>query len=230
MARSRLSTIGSLLADETRAEILTMLMDGRAHTGSELARQVGVAASTTSEHLSKLLDAGMVAVEPQGRHRYFRLASTDVAELLETLGAAPTPTAAPRSSAPAALTFARTCYDHLAGELAVRLYDHLIARAHLHEADDLLALTPSGLELFDSIGVDTQAIRSSKRPTVRRCMDWTERRHHLAGAAGAGLLDALLANRWVTRGPRPRSVRVTDAGKQAIATVFALPNPGPTPA
>jgi DNA-binding transcriptional ArsR family regulator len=230
MARSRLSTIGSLLADETRAEILTLLMDGRAHTGSELARQVGVAASTTSEHLSKLLDAGMVAVEPQGRHRYFRLASTDVAELLETLGAAPTPTAAPRSSAPAALAFARTCYDHLAGELAVRLYDHLIARAHLHEVDDLLALTPSGLELFDSIGVDTQAIRSSKRPTVRRCMDWTERRHHLAGAAGAALLDALLANRWITRGPRPRSVRLTNAGNTAIATIFALPNPGPVQA
>jgi DNA-binding transcriptional ArsR family regulator len=223
MARSQLSVIGSALADDTRAEILTLLMDGRAHTGSELARHVGMARSTTSEHLSKLLDAGLVAVEPQGRHRYFRLASRDVAQLLEALGATPTPTAAPRPSTPAALAFARTCYDHLAGELAVQLYDHLVARAHVHEDGDRLALTPSGLELFETIGVDTQAMRSSKRPQVRRCLDWTERRHHLAGAAGAALLGALLANRWVTQGPQPRSLRVTNAGKKAFTGIFALP-------
>ncbi len=213
-----------MLADDTRAEILTVLMDGRAHTGSELARHVGVAPSTTSEHLSKLLDAGLVAVEPQGRHRYFRLASRDIAELLETLGASPTLTPAPRPSAPTALAFARTCYDHLAGELAVRIYDHLVAQAHLDEADDRLALTPSGLRLFDSIGVDTQAIGSSKRPKARRCLDWTERRHHLAGAAGAAFLDALLANRWVTHGPRPRSLLVTNAGIKAMTTSFGLPS------
>jgi DNA-binding transcriptional ArsR family regulator len=223
MVRSHLSIIGSVLADDTRAEILTLLMDGRAHTGSELARHVGVAPSTTSEHLSKLLDAGLVAVEPQGRHRYFRLASSDIAQLLETLGANPTLTPAPRPSAPAALAFARTCYDHLAGELAVQLYDHLVAHAHLHEHDDRLALTPSGLELFERIGVDTQAIASSKRPKVRRCLDWTERRHHLAGAAGAALLDALLANRWVTQGPQPRSLRVTNTGNKAISGILAHP-------
>ena len=225
MARSQLSAIGSVLADDTRAEILTSLMDGRAHTGGELARYVGVAPSTTSEHLSKLLDAGLVAVEPQGRHRYFRLASPDVAQLLETLGATPTPIAAPRPSAPAALAFARTCYDHLAGELAVQIFDHLVAQAHLHDSDERLVLTPSGLELFEKIGVDTQAIRSSRRPKVRRCVDWTERRHHLAGAAGAALLEALLANRWVIRGPQPRSLRVTSVGRTAIAGIF-----GPDPA
>lgn len=225
MARSQLSIIGSLLADDTRAEILTLLMDGRAHTGSELARHIGVAPSTTSEHMSKLLDAGMVAVEAQGRHRYFRLAGNEVAELLETLGATPTLTAAPRPRAPAALAFARTCYDHLAGELAVQVYDHLIAERHVHETDDRLVLTSSGQELLDSIGVDTEAIRSSERPKARRCLDWTERRHHLAGAAGAGLLDALLANRWVTQDPQPRSLRVTNAGKKAITEIFAIPDP-----
>jgi DNA-binding transcriptional ArsR family regulator len=225
VARNHLATIASVLADDTRAETLTLLMGGRAHTGSELARQVGVAPSTISEHLSKLLEAGLVAVEPQGRHRYFRLASSDIAELLETLGANPALTAAPRPSAPAALAYARTCYDHLAGELAVRLYDHLLACAYLQEAEDRLTLTPSGLRFFDGIGVDTKAIRSSKRPKARRCMDWTERRHHLAGAAGAGFLNALLANRWVIQGPQPRSIRVTNVGKKAMTTIFALPNP-----
>jgi DNA-binding transcriptional ArsR family regulator len=225
MARNQLSAIGSVLADDTRAEVLTMLMDGRAHTGSELARHVGVVPSTASEHLSRLLDAGLVAVQPQGRHRYFRLASRDIAELLETLGATPAPTPAPRPAAPAALAFARTCYDHFAGELAVQLYDHLVAQAHLHEADEQLVLTASGLRLFDSIGIDSQAIKSSQRPAVRRCLDWTERRHHLAGAAGAALLNALLANRWVTQGSQPRSLRVTNAGRNALTTIFALPNP-----
>jgi DNA-binding transcriptional ArsR family regulator len=222
MARSRLSTIGSLLADDTRADILTVLMDGRAHTGSELARHVGVAPSTTSEHLSKLLDAGLVAVEPQGRHRYFRLASSDIAQLLETLGATPAPTPAPRPSAPAALAFARRCYDHLAGELAVQIYDELVARAHLREGDEQLVLTRSGAELFETIGVDTRSIGSGRRPGARRCLDWTERRHHLAGAAGAALLDALLSNRWVVQGPQPRSLRVTDAGRKALEGAFAL--------
>jgi DNA-binding transcriptional ArsR family regulator len=230
MARSRLSTIGSLLADDTRADILTVLMDGRAHTGSELARHVGVAPSTTSEHLSKLLDAGLVAVEPQGRHRYFRLASSDIAQLLETLGATPSPTPAPRPSVPAALAFARRCYDHLAGELAVQIYDELVARAHLREGDEQrLVLTRSGAELFETIGVDTRSIGSGRRPGARRCLDWTERRHHLAGAAGAALLDALLSNRWVVQGPRPRSLRVTDAGRKALEGAFALRRwPGPT--
>jgi DNA-binding transcriptional ArsR family regulator len=229
VARSQLSALGAVLADDTRAEILTLLMDGRAHTGSELARHVGVVPSTASEHLSRLLDAGLVGVEPQGRHRYFRLASRDVAELLETLGATPALTAAPRPAAPAALAFARTCYDHFAGELAVRLYDHLVAQAHLHDADEGLALTPSGLRLFDSIGIDIEAIKSSQRCSVRRCLDWTERRHHLAGAAGAALLDALLANRWVTQGSQARSLRVTNAGRKALTTIFASPQPDLTP-
>lgn len=223
MARSQLAIVGSALADDTRAEIVTLLMDGRAHTGSELARHVGVARSTASEHLSKLLDAGLVAVEPQGRHRYYRLASSDVAHLVELLGATVTPNPAPRPSAPAALAYARTCYDHLAGELAVQVYDHLVAAAHLHEDDDRLVLTLSGVELLASVGVDVEAIRSSRRPKARRCLDWTERRHHLAGAAGAALLDALLANRWVTPGPQPRSLRVTNAGREAIAEAFPPP-------
>jgi DNA-binding MarR family transcriptional regulator len=207
--------------------MLVALMDGRAHTGSELARHVGVAASTASEHLSKLLDASLVAVQPQGRHRYWRLAGPEVAELLETLGAnAPAKLlAGPR--APAILAYARTCYDHLAGQLAVELYDRLLATRHLACDDHHLTITRSGFELLATIGADVEAITRSRRPKARPCLDWTQRRHHLAGAAGKVLLDALLANGWARRGRRPRSIEITESGRSALASHFGL-DPGRT--
>lgn len=222
MAKSQLAHIGALLADQSRAEILTALMDGRAHTGSELARHVGVAPSTTSEHLSKLLDAGMVTVEAQGRHRYFRLTGPETAELLETLGASSATTPPSPPKAPAGFAYARSCYDHLAGELAVAVYDQLIAAGHLLDLDHHLQLTDSGIALLGDIGVDVDALQATKRPKARSCLDWTQRRHHLAGAAGAFLLDAMLTNRWLARGQHPRSIRITKTGRQEITTRFQL--------
>jgi DNA-binding transcriptional ArsR family regulator len=226
MAQSQLAAIGALLANDTRAGILTVLMDGRAHTGGELARHLGVSPSTASEHLSKLLDAGLVSIEAQGRHRYFRLAGLEIAQLLETIGAASTPPLpTPASRAPAALTFARTCYDHLAGELAVHIYDQLTAEGHLVDVDHHLQLTGSGVRLLKDIGVNVDSIKTGRRPTVRKCLDWTERRHHLAGATGAALLQLLLERGWATRGRQPRSIRITQAGKAAIAAHFSYPRP-----
>lgn len=224
MTRNQIAVLGALLADHTRAEILCTLMDGRAHTGGELARHIGVSPSTISEHLSKLQDGQMVIVEPQGRHRYFRLASAEVAALLETLGAAANPIGAAMHKAPAALLYARTCYDHLAGELAVHIHDQLLADGHLHHDDDHhhLGLTPSGAELMAAIGVDVDAARAAKRPTVRGCLDWTQRRHHLAGSVAAGMLDAFLAQQWVTRGVKPRVIQITDTGRVAIRDHFNL--------
>jgi DNA-binding transcriptional ArsR family regulator len=223
MATARLTRIGALLADETRAQFLTVLMDGRARTGNELARHAAVAPSTASEHLSRLLDGGLIAVEAQGRHRYFRLAGAEVAEMLEALGAVqlPEPRAtASRPKAPTDLRFARSCYAHLAGELAVRIYDQLLEHGHLHQADDHLTLTASGEQLLAGVGIDVADVRNAKRPAARRCLDWTEHRHHLAGAAGAALFEALLARRWIARGSRPRAIRITDAGQQAIRATF----------
>jgi DNA-binding transcriptional ArsR family regulator len=219
MAVRALTHVGALLADSTRASLLTVLMDGRARTGGELARQVGVAPSTASEHLSRLLDAQSIAVEAQGRHRYFRLAGSEIAELLESLGAVVVPGRARDSSeakAPSELLQARSCYDHLAGRLAVRIYDQLLANEHLHRAHNHLTLTPSGQALLADLGVDMQTVRNASRPIARSCPDWTERRHHLAGAAGAALFDILLARRWIMRGSRPRSIRITDAGQRGL--------------
>ncbi len=219
---AEIARFASLLADETRAEILCALMDGRAHTGSELARHIGVAPSTASEHLSKLLDADIVAVEAQGRYRYWRLADPRFARLLEALGAAATRPGGPR--APSELTHARTCYDHLAGQLAVAIYEQLRADGHLADDNGDLHISPSGLSLLSAIGADTAAIESARRPKARPCLDWTQRRHHLAGAAGKELLAALTGNGWIRPGRRPRSVQITELGRTEIVNVFGLPS------
>lgn len=217
---AELAKFGSLLAVPTRAEILCALMDGRAYTGNELARHVGVAPSTVSEHLSKLLDGGIVAMEAQGRHRYWRLANDETAQLLEALGAALSVPSPPK--APADLAYARTCYNHLAGELAVDLYQQLIKQGHLVDQGGVLNLGRSGLDIFESIGMDVSTI-STNRVAARPCLDWTQRQHHLAGAAGTELLKALFANNWIKRGPRPRSIRITETGRTALSSVFQLP-------
>jgi DNA-binding transcriptional ArsR family regulator len=223
MPSTTLSAIGAAVADGTRAELLDVLMDGRAHTGSELARQVGVAPSTVSEHVSRLRDLGFVDVDAQGRHRYVRLAGNHVAALLESLGSftgsAPEPS---RRRIPAELATARSCYDHLAGEIAVGVYDQLVARGHLAVHDHRPTLTESGATMFDLLGVDVNSLASARRPMVRSCIDWTERRHHLAGSLGAALLDRLLAEKWFSRARSGRALRVTDTGVDGLARHFGV--------
>lgn len=220
MARNPLASIGAVLADETRAEILTVLLDGRAHTGTELARHIGVAASSMSEHLSKLRDAGMVTVTPQGRHRYWSLANGEVAELLEHLTTSDLTGPVPAPRAPKALEHARTCYDHLAGEVAVEIYAHLAEADFVVEYGDGVVLTEEGHTFLAGIGVDVEAAQSSKRVTTRRCLDWTQRKPHLSGAVGAALLDALFTNGWIARGVQPRSVRITKKGEAALTDIL----------
>lgn len=214
--------IGSLLADRTRVEILTTLMDGRALTSGELARTVGVATSTASDHLGRLLDGGLVTVRAQGRHRYFRLADAQVAALLESLGAVPAPESAPHPRAPAALAYARSCYDHLAGQLGVRVLETLHSRgAVADDGPDRLRVTAAGDRVFASLGVDIRVPRGGSRPLVRPCLDWTERRDHLAGALGAALLTAFLDAGWLARTERPRALRVPRAGRPALEAWLA---------
>jgi DNA-binding transcriptional ArsR family regulator len=219
----RLASIASVLASETRAAIVTALMDGTAHTGRELARHVGVAPSTTSEHLGVLVDAGMVVTEAQGRHRYFRLANADVAAVVEAIGEADIaidPAPSPRP--PSGLAFARSCYDHLAGTLGVRLYEAMVDKGALRTTrDHVVALTDAGHALCGELGIDLQG-RASSRPTVRTCLDWTQRRHHLAGVVGAGLLTTMLDRGWLRRQPRPRELRLSEAGREAFIHHFGI--------
>ncbi len=240
MSRSRIAELGTLLGDPTRAQLLDLLLDGRASTVGELAISSHVAMSTTSEHLGRLLDAGLVRVHAQGRHRYYRLASPEVAGLLEAMEALPLPGAAavpddpgagqphapagnalqPGSRTPAELRFARTCYDHLAGSLAVALHSLLIAE----DDDGTPELAPHAPAALAVLGVDGNQPPGSRRPRLRNCLDWSERRPHLAGATGAALLACLLERGWLVRRRTPRAVRLTRAGRGALADAFG-PHP-----
>ncbi|MFE9094767.1 ArsR/SmtB family transcription factor [Streptomyces sp. NPDC007264] len=221
-----LAAFARLIADETRAACLLALLDGRAWTAGELARHVGVAPSTLSEHLGKLVAGGLLTEERQGRHRYVRLADARAAQLVEDLAAqvAPAPSALrPRtlreSSAESAMARGRTCYDHLAGQLGIAVTDALAARGLLRR-DTGFALTDAGLRWFDAVGI--MLVRGGRRPLARACLDWTERRHHLAGVAGAALCRHALDTGWCVRIGSERAVKVTPAGERALAELLGI--------
>ncbi|WP_329561777.1 ArsR/SmtB family transcription factor [Kitasatospora sp. NBC_01266] len=216
----QLAKVAGLLADGTRAAFCLALLDGRAWTAGELARHAGVAPATASEHLHQLVAGGLLAEQRQGRHRYLRLAGPAVAELIEQLVAlAPHSAAppAPRSLSAAgrqhALARGRTCYDHLAGSVGVAIFDAMAERGLLEQAGGL-RLTGDGAAWLDELGVGVPS--GGRRPAVLACVDWTERRPHLAGAVGAALCRHALAAGWVVRIGSTRAVAVTEGGRQVL--------------
>ena len=218
-----IARIASLLGDHARAEVLTALLADRALTATELAAVAGVTKQTISAHLAKLLDAKLVAVERQGRHRYFRLADRDVAQLLESLMGVAFRTGAVRArSSPRepALRKARVCYDHLAGEVGVRIYEALVKRRALVGSGARLGLSAEGRRLFRKLAIDLEALAKQKRALCRACLDWSERRHHLAGALGAALFDRVLELGWARRARGSRVVVLTPRGEQALSRLF----------
>jgi DNA-binding transcriptional ArsR family regulator len=221
---SRLAALAALLADPTRAGVCLALLDGRAWTAGELARHTGVGASTISAHLTRLTEGGLLAQERQGRHRYVRLADAGAARLVETLASQAAPAADPprtlrASRANEALARARTCYDHLAGRLGCALTDAMTRRGLLRQ-DTGFALTEDGLAWFCDHAIPLERTRS--RPLARPCLDWTERRPHLAGTAGAALCAHALDARWLTRIGSGRALRITDLGARALGEALGL--------
>lgn len=220
------SVVGALLAEPARAAILTALWGGVALPASELAMRAGVTPSTASTHLNRLLDARWITVERRGRHRYFRMASSDIAHMLESL-AYVAPTAPVRSlnahQATQSLRTARSCYDHLAGELGVALTDALLAQGILIGDGTALHVSDHGKTFLQAHGV-TLPPPTSRRTYARFCLDWSERRDHLAGAVGASLLTAWLAQQWVERTAHSRALRLTPSGIEQLA-VWGVPWP-----
>jgi len=219
-----LAALAGLLADGTRASICLALLDGRAWTAGELARATGVTAPTVSAHLDKLVAGDLLAQVRQGRHRYVRLAGPQVAQLVEDLSVHAGPPPAPRSlraaSAGAAMARARTCYDHLAGALGVAVTDALLERGLLQQSTGF-SVTDAGLEWFDALGIDLAAVRpGSRRPMARSCLDWTERRPHLAGRAGAALCTYALEQGWCERIGSQRALRITGKGRETMAELL----------
>lgn len=217
MHETDLAVVGALIGDPSRARMLDSLMGGRALAAGELARIAGVGASTASEHLARLLDGGLVEVVAQGRHRYFRIAGPAVGEALEALShvAPPRPVTSLRASSHArSLAFARTCYDHLAGRCGVLLHDALLTQGWLSASYDV---TPAGSAALGTWGVDVEATRGRRRTFARPCLDWTERRSHLAGALAADIGSALIDRGWfVRRAADSRSLRLTDVGRAGL--------------
>lgn len=212
-----IASVAALIGDPGRARVLRALGDGRALPATVLAFEAGVAASTASEHLARLVAGGLLCVEARGRHRYYRLAGPEVGAVLEALSrvASAEPVRSLRAgSRAAAVRYARSCYDHLAGRLGVALMEALLRDGALTGDDDGYELTDRGRRLLGELGVPVTA---RTRPLVRHCMDWSEQRPHLAGAAGAALLTRLLDLGWVERAPRGRALLVTDLGTRAFA-------------
>ena len=221
-----LATVAKLLADGTRAAFCLALLDGRAWTATELARHAGVARSTATEHLHALVRANLLVEERQGRHRYLRLAGPHVAELVESLTAmAPEGTPEPRSLSVAvrrrALAHARTCYDHLAGTVGVAITDAMLERGLL-DLEHGLGLTGAGAAWLGELGVTVPT--GTRRPSVRACLDWTERRPHLAGAVGAALCRHAFDAGWIIRIGTTRAVNVTPLGRRALRRHLGLPD------
>jgi DNA-binding transcriptional ArsR family regulator len=218
-----IARIAALIGDPARAEILTALMTGQALTATELAQVADVTKQTVSAHLGKLLEGRLLAVDAQGRHRYFRLADKDVAQLLEGLmGVAYRAGAVRLRSSPRepALRKARVCYDHLAGELGVALYEGLERRRLVRGGPAALELTPAGRRMLGEAGIDVETLSRQRRPLCRPCLDWSMRRHHLAGALGAAMLDHVISRGWARRVRGTRVVQFDARGEQSLREMF----------
>lgn len=219
-----ITTIAALIGDHARAEVLTVLMSGMALTATELADAAGVTRQTISAHLARLHDAGLLAMEAQGRHRYFRLASDEVAQLLESLMGVAFGTGAVRvrsSPREPALRRARVCYDHLAGELGVMVYDALARRGAFAIDGDGIGLTSQGHALVGALGIDAAALNPGRRALCRTCLDWSERRHHLAGMLATTMLKRFEDLGWGKRVPESRVFAFTDSGEAALRAWLA---------
>ena len=209
----------ALIGDPTRAAMLQALQDGRAQPASALAWAAGVTAQAASNHLAKLVDGGLLAVEREGRHRYYRLANAEVAHVLEALAVLAAPVRSleqPRSPQARALREGRCCYGHLAGRLGIAVTDALVVQGFLCPADDkLYEVSAAGRAWFEDLGLDLDALRS-KRGAARQCLDWTERRHHLAGPLGVTLLSRMVALGWIETVAGSRAARLTTLGREEL--------------
>lgn len=230
-SNAKFAEVAALAGDPARAAMLHALMDGRALTATELSRVAGVAPQTASGHLARMATGGLVAVTKQGRHRYHRLASPEVARMMESImqvasdldTSRPPLRTGPRD---AALRAGRTCYDHLAGRLGVAIADGLSAGGHVELGDDGGLVTESGISLFEKIGIDVASLSAARgrraRVLCRPCLDWSERRPHIAGSIGAALCSRSFDDGWIRRVGDSRAVAVTRKGERVFRDVFEI--------
>ena len=218
-----LARIAVTVGDPRRIQMLALLMEGRALTAKELALGAGIEPATATSHLKRLTDDGLLDVATQGRHKYFRFASEQVAQLVENLmRVAPRRAVATVGPAADPMREARFCYDHLAGTLGTSLFAHLLRKGWVADVGSdgkQLELTPRGGKALANLGIDVDAARTRRRLFACRCLDWSERRDHLGGALGAAIADHCQAEKWIERRKHSRAVRVTPAGAAALGSL-----------
>lgn len=220
-----IALLGSLIGDPARANMLTALMNGMALTATELAGVAGITAQTASTHLKKLESGGLLQKRKQGRHRYFSLSDDDVASVLENLAGLAAKKGHVRvrtGPKDPALRKARVCYNHLAGEMGVQMYDSLVARDFMALGRDALTLTDGGRSFVSQLGIDADALSKSRRPVCKPCLDWSARRSHLAGALGTSLLDRFFELGWAKRETGTRIVNFTRNGEAEFLNLFPV--------
>lgn len=226
MLEDHIANIAQLIGDKARAKILLALMSGKALTAGELSIRAEISPQTTSHHLNKLMAENLIRVETACRHRYYQLASHEVAAALESLSLLmPTSKIAPprHHKLHPQICFARTCYDHCAGTLGVSLAKALQARGYLLLAEKYFTVTPSGKIFFDNLAIDNDILQRQKRPLALACLDWTEREYHVAGSLGKALLTYLLENRLILQSQKiPRAVILTTQGKLWFQKQFGI--------
>src|SRR6516162_4069134 len=221
----QMAEVASLVGDPARANILCALLDGRARTAGELAFVAGVSPQTTSGHLAKLHDARLIDLCKQGRHRYYRLAGAHVGQMLESImtGALTAPPRfQPRAKTDDQLRHARTCYEHLAGELGVGIADCLIAHEHVILGNEAGEVTENGAAFLSKLGVDLSVARARRRVFCRPCVDWTERRPHIGGAVGAAIATRCFELKWIERARDGRALTITSTGRRGLMETFDL--------
>jgi DNA-binding transcriptional ArsR family regulator len=224
-----IAEIAALVGDPARATMMSALLDGRAQTASELARAARITPQTASTHLAKLTEAGLLSVVRAGRHRHFRLASPAVVDMIDGIVAvalAKRPRYRPLSREARALDAARICYDHLAGRLSVDLTDALVARGYVVLDDEAAEITTAGTRFLTELGIGLPARRATRRRAYRLCLDWTERRPHIAGALGAAMTRRYFDLGWMARMKRGHAVLVTPLGRRRFRETFGIDTSG----
>ncbi len=222
---SNISNVATLLGEPSRANMLTVLLDDRFHTAGELAHAASITPQTASFHLARLMEQGWVVMEKHGRYRYYRLAGREAAQILEQfLAMCPVPEVRSLKQAQHMdqLRYGRTCYDHLAGQIGVGLTTALVERGYLLSQDGSFAVSQEGETFFTELGIDMVQLRRKRRAFAHACLDWSERKHHLGGALGHGLLHICLNRGWIERVPDIRAIRVTAAGQFAFQKHFGV--------
>ncbi|MGG0120465.1 ArsR/SmtB family transcription factor [Bacillus paranthracis] len=224
-ANPNVAIIATLVSEASRAAILTVLLDGRFHPASELAYMAGIKPQTASFHLTKMVDANVVIVEKQGRHRYYGIRNPEVAQVMESFLSIAPPIeikSLKQAAEDKAMRLARTCYDHLAGNLGVQLTDSLIKIGVIYEEKDGFTVTEKGESFFTNFQIDLERVKKKRRSFTHKCLDWSERRHHLAGALGNALLERLLELNWVQRLPKTRAIKITADGEKGLKETFSF--------